>query len=390
MKREIDEKGNIIIRDFPRTDMAKPWDTPGLYVRNPVTPVDFFRALIGRIEESGPILFAAVLLFGLLSFGVLAYFSLSESEQARFEGEFAALSELSEGAGELDGSDARFLQASTPNGASDNPAEWPRLPAAAMGVPGEWSGRTSGSLETSESQTLFARPDRQLSSLQVSSVPEGGTVLVDFDSVGTAPMNLQLSKGVYVLSVVFPEGVRRDSVIILENPSQRAFTFLEQEVETRGSNEVGSSTPAEVRPNPRQSNPPAARQTRAIASNSDARTEAALPSDSDDAREESTSGTDERERRAEPTGQDEEVRSDEAEQVAGTGTIAVRVKPWGSIFVDGTLQARNSDLRHSMDLEAGTHRVRVEHPALGVREVEVTVRPGVTLEVPVDLLSTSQ
>jgi TonB family protein len=56
------------------------------------------------------------------------------------------------------------------------------------------------------------------------------------------------------------------------------------------------------------------------------------------------------------------------------GTLAVRVRPWGSIYIDGELHRANTDVAYRVELPAGGHRVRVEHPVLGsaTREVEVT------------------
>jgi hypothetical protein len=67
------------------------------------------------------------------------------------------------------------------------------------------------------------------------------------------------------------------------------------------------------------------------------------------------------------------------------GTLAVAVRPWGSIYIDGALYARETDVRHTLPLPAGPHRVRVVHPVLGSRASTVDILPGQTTEVNLDL-----
>ncbi len=68
-----------------------------------------------------------------------------------------------------------------------------------------------------------------------------------------------------------------------------------------------------------------------------------------------------------------------------SGTLSIVVKPWGSIYVDGTLRARDTDLRYEVELPAGTHRVRVEHPTLGTWERKVEIVPGRPTALTADL-----
>lgn len=67
------------------------------------------------------------------------------------------------------------------------------------------------------------------------------------------------------------------------------------------------------------------------------------------------------------------------------GRLVVQVRPWGTITVNGRVYARNTDLPATLELPPGTHRVRVEHPQLGLREQLVEVRPGQTTRVVLDL-----
>jgi|GEM_PF-5001457 len=394
MKREIDENGNIIIRGFTRNETAKPWDPPGLYVRDPIgdaVPASYLQALLWRIEESAPILFAAALFVGLLSLGVLSFLNLSGSDDPFSTSEVTEAPSIST---ESSGNEARILPASSQDGferGSGNPADGPRLPAAALGISGDLWRATSGG-QGADGQGLLATPNVQMSTLQVRSEPAGGTVMVDFDSVGTTPMSLQLARGVYVLSVAFPEGERRDSVVILEDPTRRVLNFV-REAERQDSPIVARrATDNVVRQEPTRRPPTSTAGTTASEPSRPAQTSMAenRPNESTSNRDtppiEQAPAEQADDRNAQVDNPMEEIE----EEVAGTATISVRVKPWGSIFVDGRLLARNTDLRHAVEVEPGTHRLRVEHPALGSHEIEVTVRPGMTLEVPVDLLSISQ
>jgi hypothetical protein len=68
-----------------------------------------------------------------------------------------------------------------------------------------------------------------------------------------------------------------------------------------------------------------------------------------------------------------------------TGTLTVVARPWGSIYVDGELRARDTDVSVEVTLPVGTHQIRVEHPALGMQERTVEVRPDRTTSEVFDL-----
>jgi hypothetical protein len=68
-----------------------------------------------------------------------------------------------------------------------------------------------------------------------------------------------------------------------------------------------------------------------------------------------------------------------------TGTLAVVVRPWGSIYIDGVLRARETDVRFETKLPVGTHQVRVEHPNLGTDERTVEVQADRTISTVFDL-----
>ncbi len=67
------------------------------------------------------------------------------------------------------------------------------------------------------------------------------------------------------------------------------------------------------------------------------------------------------------------------------GTLTVDVYPWGSVYIDGELRARDTDLQYQVELPAGMHRVRVVHPELGMWEHAVEVVAHGATPVVVDL-----
>ncbi len=68
------------------------------------------------------------------------------------------------------------------------------------------------------------------------------------------------------------------------------------------------------------------------------------------------------------------------------GTLGVTVRPWGRVFIDGTLRQQQVSALHRFELPAGAHMLRVEHPEFGRWERSVTVPAGGTESVSVNLL----
>lgn len=56
------------------------------------------------------------------------------------------------------------------------------------------------------------------------------------------------------------------------------------------------------------------------------------------------------------------------------GTLRVLVRPWGSIYIDGELRERETDVWYETELPVGNYEVEVRHPSLGqaVRTVYVS------------------
>lgn len=67
------------------------------------------------------------------------------------------------------------------------------------------------------------------------------------------------------------------------------------------------------------------------------------------------------------------------------GEITIRVKPWGTIFIDGRLHGRDLDVQYVTQLPAGTHRITVFHPAFQEHEQVVDVQPNGSHQITIDL-----
>ncbi len=66
------------------------------------------------------------------------------------------------------------------------------------------------------------------------------------------------------------------------------------------------------------------------------------------------------------------------------GTLKILAIPWGSIYIDGELRKRETNIWYTAQLPPGVYRVRVEHPALGKWENRVSVVADKEEEVVVD------
>ena len=71
--------------------------------------------------------------------------------------------------------------------------------------------------------------------------------------------------------------------------------------------------------------------------------------------------------------------------IEALGEIAVLVRPWGSIYIDGRLMKRDIDVEFSTTIPAGQHTVVATHPTLGRVTRTINVRPGQTERIVFDL-----
>jgi len=74
-------------------------------------------------------------------------------------------------------------------------------------------------------------------------------------------------------------------------------------------------------------------------------------------------------------GRDQMIRLSLA-AAAGPGTLQVLAQPWGTIYIDGVLHKRNTDVVYRTELPSGPHEIRVEHPTFGTRTRQVTIPAG--------------
>jgi tetratricopeptide (TPR) repeat protein len=82
-----------------------------------------------------------------------------------------------------------------------------------------------------------------------------------------------------------------------------------------------------------------------------------------------------------PSAQREAARAELAAAVAQTGELAITsTEAAAVVLVDGTLRG-TTPLRETVRIDPGTHRVRLEKPGFGTREVTVTVARSVTVPV---------
>lgn len=248
-------------------------------------------------------------------------------------------------------------------------------------------------------------PVRTSVELWVESIPPGSNVLIDYEEAGRTPFYTnRLSPGWYALSLEREGYVPRDTVLYLsaDHVNEVAFDLAQ----------VGSS--ARPAPRPRDPQPEAStttqRPTPPVRSDADraatgtirlaitpvgavvrldGNTVGAAPlreldvapghhtlSFSLDGYEPRTMAID--------------VQAGESTAISASlkplaGTLSVRVAPWGSVYVDGDLRARDTDLRQDLSLPPGAHRVRVVHPDLGAQEQEIQVRPGQVTSLLFDL-----
>ena len=66
------------------------------------------------------------------------------------------------------------------------------------------------------------------------------------------------------------------------------------------------------------------------------------------------------------------------------GTLKVLAKPWGTIYIDGTLHKREADIWYSTKLAPGTYTVEIEHATLGRWKQQVVITAGEERSLEVD------
>jgi hypothetical protein len=249
----------------------------------------------------------------------------------------------------------------------------------------------------------------------IRSTPTGATVRLNGDSVGTTPLTDRiLTEGVYMLSVQAPGHFRADTVVVLRDDPPRPLRFA---LRPRPGADAGPTAAARPEPAPPEPAPTAERPLPVTSVPSPERTPppetpalGALYVTSAPPGAVVTVAGAERGRtplsisrlppgttpvalrldgyeawRTRVDVEADTTRRVHAELRARTGRLRVLARPWGTIYIDDILHARESDVWYETPLPAGTHRITVVHPALGQRVQDVQVRAGEETAVVVDL-----
>lgn len=254
---------------------------------------------------------------------------------------------------------------------------------------------------------------RGIARLAVRSSPPGATVRVNGDSVGVTPfVDSTRRAGVYMLSLQERGHFRADTVVVLEeNRADTVRLALRPRPDYTGPETAASdppdraeereqpSTPASSEPSPSEESPrtPApvfgalyvtSTPTGAtVVMNGTERGRTPLPiSKVKPGRQRVTMRLDGHQ----PWSTQVAVEADTTARVHAdlekrTGRLRVLARPWGTIYVNGTVHARESDVWYETELPAGAHQLTVVHPVLGERTQEVTVRADQETEVVVNM-----
>lgn len=233
--------------------------------------------------------------------------------------------------------------------------------AARSEAEGPSLGRTS-SLRAEESV------EASTVALFVETAPSGALVSVNGDAVGVAPLDVrQLPPNWHVVAVEKEGFVAEDTLIYVDGRAPARITLAltpsGREHETGGAEAEANY---ERQPPATGAAPPTAPATEAEGASPGPRTSPGSGGDTATVTQDVETGAREPE-----TGAREPV---DVAPVPQTGHLSVVVRPWGSVYIDGTLYARDTDVRFDASLPVGRHHVRVVHPELGTQERTVEVR----------------
>lgn len=254
--------------------------------------------------------------------------------------------------------------------------------------------------------------------LQVQSEPAGATVRVNGDSVGVTPFaDSSRPAGVYMLSVQQDGHFRADTVVVLGDGATASVRLaLRQRPDYEGSSPErasrarrqpsGTDTAQQDRSLPVTSVPESVadtppKQTPAFGSlyvtsaptgavvsvNGNERGRTPVPlSKINPGTQRVTVSLD----GYQPWSTQVRVQVDTTARVHAplqpqTGRLRVLARPWGTIYIDDTLHARESDVWYETELPIGTHQITVVHPVLGKQTRQVTVEAEAERSVVVDL-----
>ena len=237
--------------------------------------------------------------------------------------------------------------------------------------------------------------------------PDGVTILVDGDSIGTSPVtDHRLAGGAYILSFDHERYFRRDTLIVVDGGSAPSYAF---QMRSRDPAEElarleGREAPSQPAPSPSpqaspeptpEPEPEPAMGTLVISSQPDGAT---VELDGEDVgttpvsldRPEGTYAVEVRQEGYRTYTSTIDVSAgDTRTQVASlealTGTLRVLPRPWGSVYINGELRVSETNVRYTTELPVGTHTVEVRHPSLGRQQQEVTVSADSSTSIEVNL-----
>ena len=81
---------------------------------------------------------------------------------------------------------------------------------------------------------------------------------------------------------------------------------------------------------------------------------------------------------------DQPVNNIFTDLIVSQGNLNISIQPWGTIYIDGQLKKKDTNIKYSSVLQAGEHTVKVVHPLYGDWEKVVHVRDGETINLPVN------
>jgi hypothetical protein len=251
----------------------------------------------------------------------------------------------------------------------------------------EWSSFS----DQSTASTSVLAEERVEGVLTVDTSPSGAAISIDGERVGLTPIEIRLEPERWYFLALDRSGYDMKDTLVYVGAEATSFS-----VALASTNRIDETpTRAPVERTPRETSPregPAARPAATSGTIGVKVSPAGAPVQLDG----KTVGVAPLELRDVPAGShtltvflpnyetatvNVEVRPGERESVDVTlapqmGSLSVIVRPWGSIYVDGVLRARDTDVKFDTALPVGRHHIRVEHPELGVRErtVEVDAR----------------